>query len=33
MYSERLAKIETKRAEYRLEKAEAEEKLAQIEKA
>jgi hypothetical protein len=33
MYTERLAKIETRRAEFRLEKAEAEEKLAQIEKA
>jgi len=33
MYSERLSKVETRRADYRLEKAELEEKLGQIEKA
>lgn len=33
MYSERLSKVETKRAEYRLDKAELEEKLSQVEKA
>jgi len=33
MYSERLSRIEARRAEFRLEKAEAEERLGQIDKA